>query len=146
MVPSAFVALERWPLTSSGKLDRRALPQPALESYVISDYEAPEGELESAVAEIWQALLRVDRVGRYDNFFELGGNSLSAMQMMGRIRSALLIEVPLGALFEFPTVRQLSTHLDGLREAQLAELLADPKTRNEGLWAGTEAISESQAS
>src|SRR6185369_7282911 len=68
MVPSAFVILERMPLTQNGKLDRRALPAPELGAYISRRYEAPQGEVEEILAGIWQGLLRVERVGRWDNF------------------------------------------------------------------------------
>lgn len=86
MIPSAFVMLESLPLTPSGKLDRRVLPAPDLSSYVSRHYEAPQGKAEEVLADIWQELLRVERVGRQDNFFELGGHSLLIVQMMERLR------------------------------------------------------------
>jgi len=67
MVPNAFVVLERFPLTSNGKLDRRALPAPQLGAYVSRQYEEPEGEVEEILAGVWQALLKVERVGRHDH-------------------------------------------------------------------------------
>src|SRR6185312_10991983 len=76
MLPSAFVMLERLPLTTNGKLDRRALPAPELGAYGSREYAAPQGEIEGILAGIWQSLLRVERVGRNNNFFELGGHSL----------------------------------------------------------------------
>ena len=85
MVPSAFVILERLPLTPNGKLDRKALPAPDGDSYVRRSYEAPQGEVEEALAEMWCDLLKVERVGRQDNFFELGGHSLMAVQVISRV-------------------------------------------------------------
>src|SRR5262249_49683968 len=78
MMPSAYVVLERFPLTPSGKLDRRALPPPDQVGRMGQRYIAPDGEVERALAGIWQHLLHVPQVGRNDNFFELGGHSLSA--------------------------------------------------------------------
>ncbi|RMS70707.1 putative mixed non-ribosomal peptide synthetase/polyketide synthetase, partial [Pseudomonas syringae pv. aceris] len=69
MIPSAFVTLARFPLTPNGKLDRRALPAPEDDAYASRDYEAPAGEVEHALAQIWQALLGLERVGRHDHFF-----------------------------------------------------------------------------
>src|SRR5205814_3076909 len=94
MVPSAYVRLPSLPLSSNGKLDRRALPAPELGAYVSRQYEAPQGEVEEILAGIWRELLRVERVGRQDNFFELGGHSLLAMQSIVRLQSVLPIEVP----------------------------------------------------
>ena len=99
MVPSAFVQLEALPLTPNGKLDRKALPAPEATALSVREYEAPQGEIEEALAAIWQELLRVERVGRHDNFFELGGHSLLAVQLISRIRATLGVELPLRELF-----------------------------------------------
>ncbi|WP_146042711.1 AMP-binding protein, partial [Pseudomonas sp. MPBD7-1] len=71
MVPSAFVHLDALPLTANGKLDRRALPAPGLEALASKTYEAPQGDTEIALAEIWKDLLQLDQVGRHDGFLEL---------------------------------------------------------------------------
>ena len=86
MLPAAYVYLERYPLTPSGKLDRKALPAPDADAYAARGYEAPQGETETALAEIWAELLNHDRVGRHDNFFELGGHSLLAVTLVLRMR------------------------------------------------------------
>ncbi|MBB5887122.1 amino acid adenylation domain-containing protein, partial [Xanthomonas sp. F1] len=108
MVPSAFVTLEALPLTPNGKLDRKALPVPGQAAVASRAYEAPVGEVEQAIATIWQELLGVEQVGRQDNFFELGGHSLLVMQLVIRIRERLQVEVPLRALFEQPTFSSLA--------------------------------------
>ncbi|RML14925.1 Amino acid adenylation, partial [Pseudomonas syringae pv. lapsa] len=86
MIPSAFVTLARFPQTPSGKLDRRALPAPEDDAYASRVYEAPAGDVEHALADIWQVLLGLERVGRHDHFFELGGHSLLAVQLVSRLR------------------------------------------------------------
>ncbi|MFD1299540.1 amino acid adenylation domain-containing protein, partial [Lysobacter gummosus] len=86
MVPSAFVALDALPLTTNGKLDRQALPAPDQASVSQREYEAPQGETETAIAEVWQELLGLDRVGRHDHFFELGGHSLLVIGLIERLR------------------------------------------------------------
>ena len=123
MVPSAFVALESFPLTPNGKLDRSALPPPGLEAYVHRDYESPCGEDEELIAKAWRSLLGVQRVGRNDNFFEIGGDSILAMQVVVRIRAALSIELPIRILFENPTIEKLGAQLNRLREENLFERL-----------------------
>ncbi|MCG1019978.1 amino acid adenylation domain-containing protein, partial [Mycetohabitans sp. B4] len=85
MVPSAFVRLDAFPLTPNGKLDRRALPAPDDAALAHQAYEAPQGELETTLAEIWAELLGVERVGRHDSFFALGGHSLLAVRLMNRV-------------------------------------------------------------
>ncbi|RML44994.1 hypothetical protein ALQ97_05336, partial [Pseudomonas savastanoi pv. glycinea] len=75
MVPVAYVHLDELPLTPNGKLDRKALPAPEHDALITRGYEAPQGEIETTLAQIWQDLLKVERVGRHDHFFELGGHS-----------------------------------------------------------------------
>ena len=103
MVPAAYVHLATLPLTNNGKLDRKALPAPEIESYSTHGYEPPVGETETRLAEIWADLLKVDRVGRRDNFFDLGGHSLLAITLIERMRSrGLNVDVP--SLFAKPTL------------------------------------------
>ncbi|WP_262947503.1 non-ribosomal peptide synthetase, partial [Xenorhabdus indica] len=86
MLPGAFVTLETFPLTPNGKLDRKALPAPEKSAVATRGYEAPKGELEIALAQIWQDLLGLERIGRYDHFFELGGHSLMVVSLIERLR------------------------------------------------------------
>jgi amino acid adenylation domain-containing protein len=123
MVPSAFVMLEKLPLTANGKLDRRVLLAPELGAYVSRQYEAPQGEVEEILAWIWQGLLRVDRVGRQDNFFELGGHSILAMQVIVRLRASFSIDMPISVLFDCQTLKQLSARVDDLRQAVFLDKL-----------------------
>ncbi|PHM60991.1 Amino acid adenylation [Xenorhabdus ishibashii] len=111
MLPSAFVTLEAFPLTPNGKLDRQALPAPDLSAIVTRGYEAPVGETEIALAQIWQDLLGLEQVGRHDHFFELGGHSLLAVQLTARVRQLLARELPLQQLFEQPVLTQLAQTL-----------------------------------
>jgi amino acid adenylation domain-containing protein len=116
MVPSWFVMLDALPLTPSGKIDRRALPAPEGRSG-IGEYVAPRTPVEEALAAIWCEALKLDRAGIDDNFFELGGHSLIATRVMARVRDAFEIELPLRALFETPTVRELAQRIDDERRA-----------------------------
>ncbi|MEX2697714.1 condensation domain-containing protein, partial [Rhizobium mongolense] len=108
MVPSAFVRLDALPLTVNGKLDRKALPAPEDDAYARRAYEAPRGEIETALAEIWAELLGVERVGRHDHFFELGGHSLLAVQLSSRMSQAVGVALPLAILFAKPTLADLA--------------------------------------
>ncbi|MGH8079833.1 MAG: amino acid adenylation domain-containing protein, partial [Lysobacter sp.] len=108
MVPSAFMALESWPLTPNGKLDRKALPSPDGDAYQQREYEAPQGPVETALAEIWTELLRIERVGRRDHFFEIGGHSLLAMQVTSRVRQRLGLELELSSVFACPVLCELA--------------------------------------
>src|SRR5581483_10075909 len=114
MVPAAYVRLEALPLTPNGKLDRKALPAPDGDAYVVSRYEAPRGPVETAIAGIWCEVLGVDRVGRHDNFFELGGHSLLATRVLSRVREALSVELRLRVLFESQTLQELAEQLEAL--------------------------------
>ena len=110
MVPSAFVPLERFPLTSNGKLDRRALPAPEVGVYVSPQYEVPQGEMEHILSGIWEELLLVPQVGRRDNFFELGGHSMLIVQMLKRVRRVGL-SLDVRHVFESPKLMDLARAL-----------------------------------
>ncbi|HEU4456088.1 MAG TPA: amino acid adenylation domain-containing protein, partial [Longimicrobium sp.] len=92
MVPAAFVRLEALPLNPNGKLDRGALPAPGADAFAARAFEAPLGETEVALAEIWAELLGIERIGRRDDFFALGGHSLLAVRVVSRVRQALGVE------------------------------------------------------
>jgi amino acid adenylation domain-containing protein len=105
MVPVAYVRLDALPLTPNGKLDRKALPAPDDSALISRGYEAPQGDAETLIAQIWQALLGVAQVGRHDHFFELGGHSLLAVSLMERMRQEGL-EADVKSLFEHPTLSE----------------------------------------
>ncbi|WP_420126163.1 amino acid adenylation domain-containing protein [Longimicrobium sp.] len=121
MVPSAFVTLERIPLTPNGKLDVKALPAPDLAS-AEEKYVAPGTPAEEVLAGIWAEVLRLERVGVEDSFFELGGHSLLATRVVSRVREVFAVELPLRALFEGPTVARLAARVEELRQAELPVL------------------------
>ncbi|HYH82550.1 MAG TPA: amino acid adenylation domain-containing protein [Longimicrobium sp.] len=118
MLPAAFVRLDSLPLTPNGKTDRAALPAPDDDAFARRGYEAPEGETETALAEIWADVLRVERVGRHDHFFELGGHSLLATRLLPRIRQGMDVEIELSDVFESPV---LSVLAERILDAQLAQ-------------------------
>jgi arthrofactin-type cyclic lipopeptide synthetase B len=125
MVPSAFVLLDTFPLTTNGKLDRKALPAPDAEALARRGYEAPQGSVETAIAHLWQDLLKVDRVGRQDNFFELGGHSLLAVKLIERMRQ-LELSADVRVLFGQPTLAALAAAVGGQHEVQVpANLISE---------------------
>jgi amino acid adenylation domain-containing protein len=105
MVPAFFIRLDQIPHLPNGKIDRRSLPAPTnLRPELAREFVAPRNEIEAEVAEIWAAVLRLERVGIHDNFFELGGHSLLATQIVARINQSFPIDFPLRQMFETPTV------------------------------------------
>ncbi|WP_375501013.1 amino acid adenylation domain-containing protein [uncultured Nostoc sp.] len=119
MIPSAFVILESLPLTSNGKVNRRALrafyydAKPQLSE----NYIAPRTSVEQVLMKIFAEVLGLKRVGIYDNFFELGGHSLLATQLVSRVRDALHVELSLRSVFEAPTIAQISKIVEGFKES-----------------------------
>jgi amino acid adenylation domain-containing protein len=110
MIPSAFVLLEEIPLTPNGKVNRNALPAPGHERADLeTEYIAPRTPTEEKLAVIWSEVLGVTRIGINDNFFtQLGGHSLTATQLISRVREAFDIELPIRTLFEGPTIARLA--------------------------------------
>jgi amino acid adenylation domain-containing protein len=125
MIPSAFVVLESLPLTSNGKVDRRALPAPDKGDAVTdAAYRPPQTEVERIITAIWQQVLQVGQVGLNDNFFDLGGHSLLMIQVQGKLRAALQRKISITDLFKYPNVGALASYLNG-DQAQASLALAD---------------------
>ncbi|WP_431900907.1 amino acid adenylation domain-containing protein [Amycolatopsis thermoflava] len=110
LVPSAIVVLDALPLSPSGKLDRRALPEPRLAETGSAEARDPREEI---LAELFAEVLGVDRVGRDDDFFALGGHSLLATRLASRVRRTFGVDLQIRAIFDAPTVARLARHLDG---------------------------------
>ncbi|WP_036486324.1 non-ribosomal peptide synthetase [Myxosarcina sp. GI1] len=138
--PSTFVFLKTLPLTPNGKIDRQALPAsdsilPELEAV----YTPPRTPIEAELAEIWQELLNLERVGINDNFFELGGHSLLITQLLARIRDTFKIEISLQSLFKLPTVANIAQKIAGKQDNAAnsidlqAEAVLDPTIHPNGL-------------
>jgi acyl carrier protein len=115
MVPSAFVLVEKMPLTANGKIDRRALAAIAVAPAPVT--AAPgeaQTQTEKALAALWAELLELDRVGVDDDFFDLGGHSLLAIRAVARVRDKFGVNLSLRNLLEAPTVAGLARVIDGL--------------------------------
>jgi len=116
MVPSAFVLLDSLPLLSNGKVNLKALPQPTHSRQALEqEYVAPRNETEQALVAIFEEVLGIEKVGAEDNFFLLGGHSLSATQVITRVRNTLYADVPLRRIFENPTVAALALAVEEFR-------------------------------
>jgi thioesterase domain-containing protein/acyl carrier protein len=108
MVPYAFITIDTLPLTSNGKVDRKALPAPDGEISREQEYVAPRTEIELQLAQIWSSVINITPVGVKDNFFELGGHSLLAVRLMSQIQQQFQSNLPLATLFQSPTIEQLA--------------------------------------
>ncbi len=126
MVPAAWVEMPSLPLTPNGKVDRKNLPAPEYQrAELAGEYQEARTPAEEVMAGIWAEVLKLDQVGVHDQFFELGGHSLLATQVVSRIRHAFQVELPLRALFEAPTVAELSERVEAWQREQQG-LLAPP--------------------
>ncbi|MCV4291521.1 amino acid adenylation domain-containing protein, partial [Pseudomonas capsici] len=125
MVPAAYVHLDKLPLTPNGKLDRKALPAPDLQALISRGYEAPQGETETTLAQIWAEVLQVERVGRHDHFFELGGHSLLAVKLIERMRQQGL-SADVRVLFSQPTLLALAAAVGSGTEIRVPANLIEP--------------------
>ncbi|MGW8959227.1 amino acid adenylation domain-containing protein [Paenibacillus sp. NPDC055715] len=106
MIPSAFVQLDRFPLTTNGKIDRKALPVPDKALHTGIEYVAPRTDVEQLLAAIWQEVLEIPQVGIHDDFFTLGGHSLKVLELVRKVHLATDIELPIRSVLEFPTIEE----------------------------------------
>ena len=133
MIPSAFVFLDALPLTAGGKVDRRALPPPpALRPALDHPYVAPRSAVEETLAGLWSPILGIDRIGVDDHFVELGGHSLLAAQVMARVNDAFGASLPLGTIFERPTVALMAERLTESNRGGTRELAPISRARRDG--------------
>jgi len=107
MIPAAFVFLDRLPLTTNGKLDRKSLPDPVISIQLTREYVAPRNPTEEILAWVWNKALQVERVGIDDNFFELGGDSIRSIEVVSLAREKGLI-FSVEQLYRNPTIRELA--------------------------------------
>ncbi|MFN6470969.1 MAG: amino acid adenylation domain-containing protein [Nostoc sp. SerVER01] len=112
MLPSVFVELKALPLTTNGKVDRRALPIPDGDRPELEEvYVAPRSEMEQAIAKVWQEVLQLENVGINDNFFDLGGHSLLIVQVNNQLRTIFQQDIPVVTMFQNPTIHSLAGYL-----------------------------------
>jgi amino acid adenylation domain-containing protein len=114
LIPSAFVWLDEWPKTSSGKIDKKALPNPERKRPDLSVlYKAPVTKIEKEISACWANLLQLDQVGTEDHFFELGGNSLLALKTVTFLKQSHQYDLPITKLYQNPTIRGIADYLEG---------------------------------
>lgn len=118
MMPAYIVKMDQLPLTSNGKVDRRALPAPEAGMSALGGYEAPGSRVEAELLALWHQLLNNDRIGVNHNFFEVGGHSLKASALVSRVHKAFGVAIPLRQVFATPTVRALSKWIDSARSSK----------------------------
>ncbi|MBA54635.1 MAG: hypothetical protein CMK89_09285 [Pseudomonadales bacterium] len=111
MVPSLFIAVDSIPLTRNGKVDKRRLPNPD-DHWVAKEYVAPRSETEREIADIWQAVLKVDQISVVDNFFDVGGHSLLAVQIVSRVKEKYQIEFSMRRLMEIASIEGMASYVE----------------------------------
>jgi hypothetical protein len=129
MLPSALVVLDALPLTENGKVDRNALPDPNTVSSEDAGEAPPETELEQTIAAVWKELLKSDCVGVHSNFFDLGGHSILLAQAHAKLSEITQREIPMIAMFQFPTISSLAGYLS--QEHTAPALLQQSRDRAE---------------
>lgn len=130
MIPSHFVWLPALPLSPNGKIDRKALPAPdEARPQLETAYTAPRHETERLITEVWQAVLKVDRVGVHDNFFDLGGHSLLVVQVNQRLTQIFQRAIPMVDMFRYPTVAGLAAYLHPQETPQMDSAVLTAKQR-----------------
>lgn len=127
MVPQVFISLDEFPLTTNGKLDRKALPHPDFSEHLTQiDFVAARNNLESELVAIWKEVLGLEQIGIKDHFFELGGNSLGVVKVVNRIKSRLGLDISMKDLFAHPTIAAISERAQGAAFKELSSIQAAP--------------------
>ena len=107
MLPSMVIEMESFPITSNGKLNRKALPEAEGDEFGLSSYVAPGNEMEESLASIWKEVLELDKVGVHDNFFRIGGDSIMAIRLISKINKKSDVVITIAQLYEFNTIAGL---------------------------------------
>ena len=132
MIPAVYLRLDELPRTPSNKIDRNQLPTPVGSTgRTVTEHRRAETALQQQLIDIWADVLGHTDIGIDDDFFELGGHSLLATQIVSRIRVARGLDVPVRAVFEYPTVDLLARHLESARTEQGAALHAPEISRGD---------------
>jgi len=119
MIPALWVEMSFLPLTPNGKIDKKALPEPDINELLNNQYVAPRNESEQRLAEIWQKVLAMKRIGIHDSFFELGGDSILATTVASIMTRDLDLEIVVKDLLFYPTIAELGKFVSALRSEAL---------------------------
>lgn len=128
MLPTAYVSMTSLPVTPNGKIDHKRLPAPDVNAYVHELYQAPQGDTEQQLHDIWANLLCVEKIGRNDNFFAIGGDSLMAMKLLSAVQSRWNGKITLKEFFTDPTLTHLASlvlHSKQLATRQIVPVIPD---------------------
>ena len=148
MVPAVYVRLDALPLTPSGKVDRRTLPDPDHAGHPVdaAAHVPPRTDLERVLAAIWSEVLRVQPIGVHDDFFDLGGHSLLATRVMARVHARLETDVPLQTLFQAPTVAGLAAAVERHRGGPATDAITRLPDHQDGTVMDPENMSDEEVS
>jgi acyl transferase domain-containing protein len=129
MLPSYYVWLKEFPKTSSGKVNRKALPIPEYKRPSTAPlFKKPTSNIQKNIAKIWSELLRIPKIGISDNFFEMGGTSLLAQKTVSNLRQHFNYEIPIIKLYQHPTISELSRFLEPNKDIKLKSSRSNKKT------------------
>ncbi|MEM9923870.1 MAG: amino acid adenylation domain-containing protein [Cyanobacteria bacterium P01_D01_bin.50] len=137
MIPSNYMMLEEFPLTPNRKIDRKALPLPDKNRPDLDNFVIPKTKIEREIAQIWQEVLQVEKIGIYDNFFDLGGNSLLMVKVHSKLREKFSHDVSLVEMFRHPTISALVTYFSDTNDK-----VQPNDSRNEQISTGKERLKQ----
>lgn len=130
MIPKIWVELSEMPITSNGKIDKKALPLPDITAGSSHEFVAPKTETENELASMWKNILNIDKVGIYDNFFELGGHSIKATRLIAEIYKTFKIELKVLIIFETSNLEELAREIDNIIWVNSSADLTDVETED----------------
>ncbi|MBK8805427.1 MAG: amino acid adenylation domain-containing protein [Bacteroidales bacterium] len=127
MIPAHFVLLKEMPLNTSGKIDRKSLPEPVFE--IFEEKIKPASEYEKQLSTIWSELLNIKDIGVTNNFFEVGGDSLSSIKLVSKIKNIIDVNIEPTILMQYPTIRELAKHISEIKSEVLEKNIDTPIVR-----------------
>ena len=131
MIPAMMIVLDKMPLTTAGKIDRKALPEPSRKRPILeTTYEAPATVLEKYLTDLWQEILEIDQIGIHDKFFELGGNSLQAAQFINKIQDKIGETIFIVTIFTAPSIAQYAKMLESQYSDAIARVFNQKNTNS----------------